>query len=278
MIRCNAPAKINLGIRVLRKRPDGYHDIETVFYRIGIFDEITLEEANTIEFSCDSPGVPSDETNLCVRAARLVQERFAIGGGARITLQKMIPIGAGLGGGSSDAASTLLGLVKLWGISATRKDLHTLAVKLGADVPYFLNEGAAQGTGRGEVLEYFDLKMPYSIVVVYPRVHISTAWAYANVKPSEGPYPHSLKQIVTENLSDPRILMNLLRNDFEPVVLRNYPIVAEVKRELHLAGAVFTQLSGSGSAVFGLFTDNREAETCAANLRGKFDTFSIPRT
>ena len=173
-----AYAKINLGLRILRKRADGYHDIETIFYRIQPYDEIVLELSHGISLVCNNSELPTDEGNLCVRAAGMLQQHYDIIERVHISLKKSIPVGAGLGGGSSDAASVLTGLVELWKLPASENDLRSFAVQLGSDVPYFLEPGTAYGTGRGEKLDYFDFDFPYWIVLVYPNIHISTAWAY----------------------------------------------------------------------------------------------------
>lgn len=269
-------AKINLGLRILGKREDGYHNIETAFHRISLFDEIIFEPSSTLSLSCNHHDLPTDDSNLCVRAAGMLQKVFRINGGVHITLKKNIPVGAGLGGGSSDAAAVLKTLPSWWNETIEDDQLFNLALELGADVPYFLKPGTAYATGKGEILEYFDLDIPYWIVVVYPNMHISTAWAYQNVqikgqkekvKPSASQIPNlstsrvvdkpqtTLKDILLEHLINPRMLVNLLPNDFEPLVLRTHEPVAKVKKGLYDSGAVFAQMSGSGSSVYGLFVD-----------------------
>jgi 4-diphosphocytidyl-2-C-methyl-D-erythritol kinase len=259
-----AYAKINLGLRIIRKREDGYHDIETVFHRINLFDEISFEVASTISLSCNEPQIPLDERNLCIRAAQILQNACGTVQGAHISLNKRIPIGAGLGGGSSDAASTLRGLLRLWNRNVDERILKKLAIQLGSDVPYFLNDGSAYASGRGEILGYVQLDIPYWIVLVYPNLHISTAWAYTNAQvrrsgiPAGVPPGGTLKAMI-ENISDLHQLSTLLHNDFEPVVFKEYPIVKEVKEKLIKRGAGFAQMSGSGSAVYGFFADESAA-------------------
>lgn len=278
-----AYAKINLGLRVLRKRDDGYHDIETVFHRINLFDEISYERASTISIACNRHDLPTDERNLCVRAAALLQKLFDKHEGVHITLKKNIPIGAGLGGGSADVATVLTTLPKWWNETPRNDDLFRIALELGADVPYFLRPGTAYGTGKGEILEYFDLDIPYWIVVVYPNLHISTAWAYQkiqvknkNVKIKNEKIRLSLKQILEEHLKEPRMLMNLLSNDFEPLILRAHEPVARVKQALYVGGADFSQMSGSGSAVYGFFRDETYAKDAARELGKYFQVFITP--
>lgn len=276
MMTINAYAKINIGLRVVRKRGDGFHDIETVFHRVNIFDEICVEPASTICLRCSEPSLPTDERNLCIRAAQLLQHAGNIKDGVLISLKKNIPVGAGLGGGSSDAATTLLALVKLWKLNIPHETLSSLALRLGSDVPYFLKDGTAYATGRGDVLEYFTLDIPYWIVLVYPNTHISTAWAYQHVLTEHRNFPVPLKQILQDDIDDPRLLGNHIQNDFEPLVLRSHGTVVRAKRTLSDGGAVFAQLSGSGSAVYGFFTSEVEANKVADNLKSAGTVFVTP--
>lgn len=268
-----AYAKINLGLHILRKREDGYHDIETVFHRVNLYDEITLEPSSTISLSCNDPGIPLDDRNLCVRAAQILQQACGTKLGARISLNKRIPAGAGLGGGSSDAAATLGGLLRLWNEHVDEHALREVAIQLGSDVPYFLNDGTAYATGRGEVLHYFTLDVPYWIVLVYPHLHISTAWAYENatVRGSQltgrtRPDRIRIKEALVENILDLRLLSAHLENDFEAPVFQAHPLVKEVREKLYGSGAGFAQMSGSGSAVYGLFKDGPSARRTVDDL------------
>ena len=182
-VRLKAYAKINLGLRVTGKRTDGYHDICTVFHRIDLFDDITLGRSDSITVQASDPGVPSDERNICHGAARLVAGALGAADGVRIDITKRIPAGAGLGGGSADAGAVLRSLPAFWGRSLPEAEIHALALALGSDVPFFLGRESALGTGRGEVLEYFALDIPFAILLCTPPVHVSTAWAYAHIFP-----------------------------------------------------------------------------------------------
>jgi 4-diphosphocytidyl-2-C-methyl-D-erythritol kinase len=273
MLTVRAYAKINLGLRILGRRKDGYHDIETVFHRIDLFDEVSLAPADGLTLECFPESLPSDERNLCYQAAQLLSRRLHRSPGASIVLRKAIPEGAGLGGGSSDAAATLLGLVQLWDADLPAGELRDLALRLGSDVPYFLNDGSAYATGRGEVLDYFRLELPYWIVVVYPHLAISTAWAYRNFTTngtvqSEEPIP--LKEVLRNEIGNPARLNALIRNDFEPLVEGTHRIVAEAKRLLVDSGAGVVRLSGSGSAVFGFFQDELRTRAAAKALQRRF--------
>ena len=282
-----AYAKINLGLRILHKRDDGYHDIETVFHRINLYDEITLESSSAVSLSCSRHDLPTDDSNLCVRAAALLQKTLNIRQGVHLTLRKNIPVGAGLGGGSSDAAAVLTTLPAWWNETLDNKTLSDLALQLGADVPYFLNPGTAYATGKGEQLDYFAFDVPYWILVVYPGFHISTTWAYENVQTENGKGKREnldppigrlkseipLKNILLENIKNPRMLMNLLHNDFEALVLRTHGEVAKVKKALYDAGSVFAQMSGSGSSVYGLFRSETETQAAGDELRKRYQVF-----
>ncbi len=270
-----AYAKINLGLNILGKRSDGYHDIETVFYPVNIFDDIELKAYDQVMVSCSHPDVPVDSTNLCVRAANALRAHFRIPDGVHISLQKSIPIGAGLGGGSSDAAAVLLGLRELWNLRISDDALRSIAASIGSDVAYFLQPTAAYATGRGEILDYFDFTLPYWTVVVFPDIHVSTAWAYNRLKvqPLE---PVNLKQFFLKNKSRVERWENQIKNDFEPVVFPEYPEIEEVKTRLLNTGAAYALMSGSGSAVYGLFTSNYEADDAVEMLSGAYQVFSSP--
>ncbi len=261
-ISVKAFAKINLGLLVTGKRPDGYHTLETVFAPINWYDELTFTVAGELSMTCSNLDLPSDDSNLCLRAAKALREYAGAESAAAIGLTKNIPFGAGLGGGSSDAAVTLRVLNQLWGINAPLAELHNLAVKLGADVPYFLEtEGLAFASGIGEQLQYLHCSLPFYTVTVFPGEHISTVWAYRNFYPRFEREVPDLKKMAeklctTKDMS----VLPAFENDFEPVVFDHYPSVRKVKEELLEEGALFASLSGSGSAVFGLFDGKREAE------------------
>ncbi len=278
-----AHAKINLGIRILRKRSDGYHDIETVFTRILPYDEIVLQQSDVITLVCNKPELPTDENNLCIKGSELLRQQFGVKKGAHITLKKQIPLGAGLGGGSSDAAATLLGLVQLWNLATSTETLSTLALKLGSDVPYFLHEGTAHATGRGEMLDYVDLEIPYWIVLVYPNIHVSTAWAYREIDMTMSPTKEtaeirqsSLKDLVMKNIHHPELLRKTIVNDFESVVMKAYPPIAQIKQELYDNGAIFAQMSGSGSSVYGFFESKDRAASVVRQFEKRYAVFLTP--
>ena len=260
-LETRAYAKINLGLAVLRRREDGYHDIETVFHRINLFDRLTFELADAISVKSSSDEIPPEKGNLCFEAATLLREHCGLARGVAITLEKCIPVGAGLGGGSSDAASTLLALRDLWSIHIDDVALSVLALRLGSDVPYFLKDGSALAHGRGEVLEHFSLRLPYAILVCNPGIHVATKWAYGKVVPHADQQRPAFKDLILSNLESPERLSGLLTNDFEPPVFQEFPVIGNLKQRLLQEGASLALMSGSGSTVFGLF---RKEETAAA--------------
>jgi 4-diphosphocytidyl-2-C-methyl-D-erythritol kinase len=253
-----APAKINLGLRVLRKREDGYHDIETVFHKVSLADTISIDPVDHgIEFSCSDTSLPVDGSNLCVQAARLLLDEAGIKQGVRMHLEKCIPHGAGLGGGSSDAAAVLKALSSIYKLDISRPGLHDIALKLGSDVPFFLGSPTAYATGRGEQFEPVSIRLPMSILIIKPDVSVSTSWAYRSITPRQ--YGASLMEsIAAFNSGDWPFIRANVKNDFEDTVCAAYPEIAQIKADLYRAGAVFALLSGSGSAVFGIFDETTE--------------------
>ncbi|MCR4964213.1 MAG: 4-(cytidine 5'-diphospho)-2-C-methyl-D-erythritol kinase [Bacteroidales bacterium] len=246
-----ANCKINLGLHIVRKRPDGYHDLETVFYPTDFFtDKLTIESCNSdFDFECHSEwDTGPDDKNLCVKAFRLLAQDFGICG-VRITLDKHIPIGAGLGGGSADAAYTLIGLCEHFGLNIAPQQLQQYALQLGSDVPFFLSNTPSYATGRGDVLEKIPLDLSnYQIEIIKPDIFVSTAEAYSGVTPKVP--QHSILEILQQPVKSWR---DSLHNDFEESVFAKHPVLAELKQSYYDRGALYAAMSGSGSAVFGIF-------------------------
>ena len=254
-----AYAKINLGLRILRKRDDGFHDIETIFYRINLFDELTIEPSeNSISISSDNQTLPTNEDNLCWKAVELLRTEIGTTRGAAIRLKKNIPIGSGLGGGSSDAAAVIAALPALWNIPVDASTLAGVALNIGSDVPYFLHDRSAYAEGRGERLNFVRLSLPYSVLVVTPNIHVSTAWAYGELSKQRQDKPRSTKFYDGATCTVAAI-PSLMENDFEPIVFDTHPEIAALKQEILSHGAVYALLSGSGSSVFGLFNNEGNA-------------------
>ncbi|MDH3253276.1 MAG: 4-(cytidine 5'-diphospho)-2-C-methyl-D-erythritol kinase [Ignavibacteria bacterium] len=253
-----AYAKINLGLIIRSKRPDGFHNIETVFHTIDLFDEIELTESSAVTVTSSDPEAPGGDQNIAHKAIVLLQRHCATNRGATIHLHKHIPVGAGLGGGSSDAALVMREVPKIWDVDIDDQTLRDLALELGSDVPYFLGDGSALASGRGENLRYFRLDVPFWILLCNPGIHVSTAWAYAHVTASR--HRVDLQSIVQEGMTDPALLAQNLTNDFETVVFQRYPEVRQLKEDMIQGGALFALMSGSGSSVFGLFPDEESLD------------------
>ena len=254
-------AKINLGLLITGKRHDGYHTLETIFAPINWYDTIEFTDSDLISMSCTNIDLPVDDNNLCIKAARSLQQFAGIRTGVAMKLQKQVPFGAGLGGGSSDAATVLRVLNELWLVNASSVELHALAVKLGADVPYFLSmKGLAYARGIGDELDDLGLTLPYYTVTVFPEEHIATVWAYKNFYPRFDREIPDLKRLASELcISSKKENLPDFENDFESAVFDHFPAVREVKSTLLQAGSIFASLSGSGSAVFGLFEQEEQA-------------------
>ena len=248
-----ASAKVNLALEVLGKRGDGYHEIATVLQAVDLFDRLTVETADTLSLRADDPELPTDEGNLVMRAARLLQKTAGIEKGARIELQKRIPVAAGLGGGSSDAAATLWGLNRLWGLRWPRARLQDLAVELGMDVPFFLGTGRAVARGRGERLQTLPGGGGYALVLVNPRAPLSTREVYGRVPAGWHAEPTGTERVI-EALRRRNVatLAAALTNNLERVVEPVLPVIGRMKAALLAAGALGAIMSGSGPTVFGL--------------------------
>jgi 4-diphosphocytidyl-2-C-methyl-D-erythritol kinase len=265
-----APAKINLGLHVLRRRSDGYHDIETVLHRIDWADTIRAAPADTLSMTCSDPALPTNTDNLCLQAAHRLAEAFDVTTGAALHLNKRVPYGAGLGSGSSDAAATLRLLSELWGLDPPPHVLHDIGASIGSDVPFFLQDvPAAHATGRGDQLSPltrddapFQLSAP--VLIMAPEARISTPNAYARVTPSAAPRP-SLPQLVkAEDLARWR---TALTNDFETPVAAAEPAVAAALRTLRTTGAGYVSLSGSGGAAYAVYDTAAAAREAQAAVQ-----------
>jgi 4-diphosphocytidyl-2-C-methyl-D-erythritol kinase len=248
-----ASAKVNLTLEVLRKRSDGYHEISTVMQAVELWDRLTVEVAESISLVTTDSSLPTDDGNLIIRAARLLRERAAVDGGALIRLDKRIPVAAGLGGGSSDAAATLWALNRLWGLRWSRARLGDLAVRIGMDVPFFLGPGRALATGRGERLRVLPRAGIHALVLVNPNFPLPTAAVYGRVpagweREAVGT-ARMLEALATR--SSARVAA-ALTNDLEAVVGGAVPEISRMKAALMAAGALGAAMSGSGPTVFGV--------------------------
>lgn len=258
-------AKINWRLRVLGRRADGYHELDTVLQTISLHDAVSIvvSDDDAISLSCDDPSLPTDNSNLVRRAANALRSRYSISKGAKIRLEKRIPMEAGLGGGSADAAMALLGLAQLWEVPATRDQLVEIAGRLGADVPFFLCGGTARGTGIGATITPLGVDPQRFVLVVKPNAGVSTATAYESLK--SPPLTTSATDTILSGSPASRVhdlepeQFQSVENDFDAPISKLEPEIGRAKQALLTAGASVAMLSGSGSAVFGFF-DNQEIQ------------------
>lgn len=268
MLRARAHAKVNLTLEVLGKRPDGYHEIRSVFRRLTLHDILRIDPAAELSVVCDVPGLDGPD-NLAFRAGLLLQQETGHTGGARLAITKAIPVAAGLGGGSSDAAAALRGLDALWGTALAPDRLASLAARLGSDVPFFLLGGTALGSGRGEILKPLPDLPDCSVLLVRPPVGVSTAAVYGAVTAAD--YGDGAASALLAALplgTEPARWP--LANDLQPVTCRLYPVVTEVLASLAGWGALQAQMCGSGPTCFGLYDAEDTAARAAelARVRG----------
>jgi 4-diphosphocytidyl-2-C-methyl-D-erythritol kinase len=283
-----APAKINLYLEIIGDRPDGYHELVMVLQSIALADEVHIRSigSDVIRVHCDDSTVPQDEANLAYQAAALMQQQFpdaqAKWGGVEIDIEKHIPIGAGLAGGSADAAAVLVGINLLWQLGLTQLELQDLAAQLGSDIPFCVTGGTALATGRGELLDALpSLPQGHVVLAKYRDLPISTPWAYCAYRQQFGhTYPcgsddlECRKQQVHSSgmlgaIAQPDIpkIAQLLHNDLEKVVLPAYPQVQHLREQFQAIGSLGTLMSGSGSTVFALVESATQAEQVKAKMR-----------
>lgn len=265
-----AYAKINVGLRITGQRGDGYHTLKTLFQTVSMHDVVKIELKNEpgVEFESKGEKVPDGEENLCVSAARIFLESISQSGGVSIFLDKKIPVGAGLGGGSSDAACVIRGLNDLLKIGLTGREMENIASEVGADVPFFIRGGCRYAEGIGDLLSPGNIPEDLCVLLAVPEIRIETSWAYNSLthlsltRDSEdvnlARFPHNGEAT----------LKNGFRNDFEELVFSRYPEIGRLKELISRSGAVFTSLSGSGSAVYGFFESLTEAEKGKRALGG----------
>lgn len=277
-ISLHAFAKINLSLSVLGKRDDGFHEIETIFQTVSLNDTLTFSSLDDelLELTCDDSNIPVDESNLIIRAAKILRERFNVKRGARIHLEKRIPSPGGLGGGSSDAAAALLALNYLWDIKAGKNELENMGAKLGADVPFFFTGGTAFGTGLGTKINSLSDLSKTELLIVTPNVSVPTAEAYKSLnatrltkKKGESILASSRRgEIIADSIQ------TVLHNDFEPVIFRLQPEIERVKNTLVESGASGALMTGSGASVFGIF-DNEDVREKAIALISKEKSWRV---
>ena len=255
-LHLESPAKVNLRLEILNKREDGYHELRTVFQKISLHDTLhfSLKKEKEISIATDHPNLPVGKTNLVYQAAQSMLKASDYQGGVHIEIKKQIPLGAGLGGGSSNAATTLKALNQLLKRSLSKRKLMEMGLEIGADVPFFIWEGAAIGSGIGEKLKKVTLP-DLQYVLIYPNFEVSTRWAYQNFVLTNQRIHFNLHKF----LKTPEGISSILFNHLEEVVSRKYPQIEVMKNSLLSRGALGALMTGSGPTVFGLFQDDKSA-------------------
>ncbi len=269
-IKLKALAKINLGLDVVGRRPNGYHDVRMIMQSIYLYDNLTLTKTNTnkITIRTNLAYLPTNENNLVYKAANLLFQEFNIKGGLAINLDKHIPVAAGLAGGSSDAAATLIGVNKLYNLGLSKKELMKRGVTLGADVPFCIMRGTALSEGIGEILTKIDPMPNCHIIIAKPDLSVSTKYVYEHLRLDDSTYHPDIDGLVTKlEEQDLAGIAKKLGNTLEQVTETSYPIIGEIKQFLVEHGALNSLMSGSGPTVYGIFDDKETAKAAERKLR-----------
>jgi len=273
-----SPCKVNLLLNILGKRPDGFHELETVMHPVPLYDRLIFQRAGKgIQLTCSDPTLPSDSSNLVYRAAETFLKTANISDGVRLHLEKRIPMAAGLGGGSGNAATTLMGLNEMFGYPLAASQLEFIAASLGSDIPFFLQNKPALATGRGEKIEpldFFSALRGTAVLLIHPGFGIATAWAYqqlANFPKALNGQPGRAEKLI-KNLQtiDLRTVASQFYNSLEAPALEKYPLLAIFQEFLRENGAAGTLMSGSGSTTFAVVHNEAAAEQLAESFRKKF--------
>ncbi|MFB3883943.1 MAG: 4-(cytidine 5'-diphospho)-2-C-methyl-D-erythritol kinase [Thermodesulfobacteriota bacterium] len=263
-LHLESPAKVNLRLDILKKREDGYHELRTILQEISLHDLIhfSLKKERGISITTDHPGLPVGKRNLVYRALQSFLKKSDYKGGVFVKIRKRIPLGAGLGGGSSNAATALKAMNQLLNARLSKKELMSMGLEIGADVPFFFFEGAAIASGIGEKLRR--IKLPeLRYVLIYPNFEVSTRWAYQNFLLTKGKFEFNLHKL----WRTPQGISRLLWNDLEEVVGRKYPEIDVMKRMLYDAGALGASMTGSGPTVFGIFSEKGGASEAYKKIK-----------
>ena len=263
-ISCKAYAKINLCLRVLGKRPDGYHDIFSLMQAIDLCDDISFKriDEEAIKIKCNDPDVPTGDDNLIARAFLAMKRKYSLSGGLDVRLHKRIPAGAGLGGGSSDCAAAIRAVDEIFQLSLTSSEMVQIGASLGSDVPFFFSSGSAVVTGRGDIVRNIKLPLSYFILLVVPKIHISTKAIYSKLKMNLTKKSSANRLKLYQDKIDMAKMKGLAGNDFQDIVFHGYPEVRKVKDSLSGWGLTNISISGTGSAVFAV-APKKEIEGCA---------------
>lgn len=278
MIREKAYAKINLGLDVLRRRPDGYHEVKMIMQTVDICDDLTFEKRGEpgIGFRIEGSDLPADENNLVYRAAALLMEKRQIREGVSITLQKKIPIAAGMAGGSADAAATLWGVNALFGMGYSAEELKEIGVTLGADIPYCIQGGTMLSEGIGEILTPLSEPPACHLVIAKPDIDVSTAFVYGHLQADKLTFHPDIDGMAAALAAgELRGITDRMGNVLETVTVKEYPVIDKLKRMMCELGAENALMSGSGPTVFGIYREKEEAEKAAAAIRAEEPAASV---
>lgn len=277
-IKQYAPAKLNFGLQVLNKREDGYHNINTVFIKINLFDELVFEQSDNFNIYCNPDlGIPAKH-NIIYKTIELLSDYYKKDlSKYSISLTKRIPSGAGLGGGSTDAATTIKVLNSLHNLTNDYDELNQIASQIGSDVPFFLKNGDAIGTGKGEILDFINFKLDYHILLIYPNIHVSTPFAYRALNRNKKQIKKTDFKSFISNFEKNKIdIKKFVYNDFEDAVFKMHNEIRNIKEDLINSGAVFSLLTGSGSCVYGFFNSLETAESAKTNF-SEYQTFLVQK-
>lgn len=269
-MRLRALAKINLGLDILGKREDGYHEVRMIMQTIQMYDVLEMKKKKIpgISLAVNYPFIPSDERNLVYKAAKLLMDEFQVKEGVEIRLEKFIPVAAGMAGGSSDAAAALVGVNRLFKLGLSEKDLMERAVNIGADVPYCVMRGTALAEGIGEKLTRIAQVPDCFVLIGKPGINVSTKAAYESLQLDQiQTHPDIDGMIRDIESGDLRAMTEKMENVFEPGIIGRYPVIGEIKALMEEHGALRAMMSGSGPTVFGIFDDRKKMEEAAAVLR-----------
>jgi len=263
-LRFESPAKINLRLEILKEREDGYHEIRTILQKISLRDTLyfSLRKEKGISIKADFPTLPTGKSNLVYKAVQSMMRESGYRGGILVEIKKRIPLGAGLGGGSSNAATTLKAMDQLLNLNVSKKRLMEMGLEIGADVPFFFLGGAAVGSGIGERLRKIELPVLW-FVLIYPNFEVSTRWAYENFVLTNQRIHFSLQKFT----KTPEGISHILLNHLEEVVSKKYPQIDNMKKILCSAGALAALMTGSGPTVFGIFSDGKSATEAYARIK-----------
>ncbi len=265
-----SPAKVNIGLQVLGKRRDGHHDIHTIFQELELHDDIYIQVSDEFNLTSNVSWFPTDSKNTCSIAYRLLKDKFPHIDPVHIHVDKSIPAGGGLGGGSGNAAEVILGLDDIFDLGMTITEMEEMGNEIGADVPFFIRGGTQLGDGKGDILQPLKKSMMGTYLLVIPDIHIDTAWAYRSLKMDLEGYKQKCN--FAGFIGKDPIPFEIFENDFERIVIPAHPEIGDIKAQLNDCGAYYTSLSGSGSTVYGIFDDEGAAKAVESNFQKHYHT------